>query len=837
MRSATWRIARFRLARTWSRGWASFVAFVLVIGVVGGVAISSLVGARATQNSYTTLIHRSNPSAMSLSLYAPVSTSQLAKLAGVRHVEAVEYSFNAIAISQLNMPILNKAFASNDVTPMASLDGEYFNQDRVSVVAGRRADPRRADEFMATALTERLLGWHVGQRILMGFYTNAQLASQQFGTNELRPTVKRYERLVGTFVLNDAVVQDSFDRYPTWYLFTPAAARGFRAGPQYVQYYFQLNRSASVAQVEREVIAALPPGKTYTFHVTSVIEGQVNRSIRPDGLALGAFGALALVAALLTGWQLIARRLRGLRDDQLVMRALGASRLALVVDAVAETLIGIVVGSLFALVVGVLLSPLTLLGPVRPLIPHGFRFDVALDLGAFALLVVGLTVATMVFAVRWVPGRSQSTPLSAAGGSRLARVGANAGLSASAVSGLHFAFESGWGRRAVPVRSVLVGVTLAVATIVTTLTFASGLSTLVSRPSLYGWNWDYAVTSNSQIPSKSLAVLAHSPQVAGWSGIDFADAQIDGVTEPILLVSPTARVSPPLLSGHGVRAVDQIVLGAATLADLHKHVGDTVIASYGVKHDFPVYVPPTRLTIVGVATLPTLGYSGTLHPSMGIGAIIDQGLEPLAFRKFILAGQPLHGPPMVLVRFRRGVTHAQGLALLSRVVKAGDAQYAALPNGQGGGNNLVVRGVQYPAEIVNYRSIGSTPLLLALAFASGVMLAFALTITASVRRRRRDFALLKTLGFTRRQLGACIAWQASASVVTGLVFGVPAGILMGSELWILFAHQIYAVPLATVPTVALLVLSAAALALANVVAFIPGRFAARTCAALAFRAE
>lgn len=137
---------------------------------------------------------------MSLSLSAPVSTSRLGALTGVRHVEAVEYSFNAIPISQTNAPQLDKAIVSNEVAPMASLDGEYFNQDRVSVVAGRRADPRRAGEFMATALTERLLGWRVGQRILTGIYTNAQVASQQFGKNPVRPTVERYERLVGTLM-------------------------------------------------------------------------------------------------------------------------------------------------------------------------------------------------------------------------------------------------------------------------------------------------------------------------------------------------------------------------------------------------------------------------------------------------------------------------------------------------------------------------------------------------------------------------------------------------------------------------------------------------------------
>jgi hypothetical protein len=73
--------------------------------------------------------------------------------------------------------------------------------------------------------------------------------------------------------------------------------------------------------------------------------------------------------------------------------------------------------------------------------------------------------------------------------------------------------------------------------------------------------------------------------------VSFANAQIDGQTVPIILASTHAQVSPPTLSGHRLEADNQIVLGAATLAQLHKHVGDTVIASYGTPRNAPVYVP------------------------------------------------------------------------------------------------------------------------------------------------------------------------------------------------------------------------------------------------------
>jgi ABC-type lipoprotein release transport system permease subunit len=106
-----------------------------------------------------------------------------------------------------------------------------------------------------------------------------------------------------------------------------------------------------------------------------------------------------------------------------------------------------------------------------------------------------------------------------------------------------------------------------------------------------------------------------------------------------------------------------------------------------------------------------------------------------------------------------------------------------------------------------------------------------------VRRRPRDFALLKTLGFTRRQLGGAVAWQSSVIVVIGLVIGVPLGIAAGRWLWLAFAHELAAVPDPTIPAGSIALAAVAALVLANLVAALPGRRAARTPAAEALRAE
>jgi ABC-type lipoprotein release transport system permease subunit len=145
--------------------------------------------------------------------------------------------------------------------------------------------------------------------------------------------------------------------------------------------------------------------------------------------------------------------------------------------------------------------------------------------------------------------------------------------------------------------------------------------------------------------------------------------------------------------------------------------------------------------------------------------------------------------------------------------------------------------VQRPAQIMNYRSMGTTPVLLAAGLAFGALVALGLALTASVRRRRRDLALLKTLGFTQRQLASAIAWQASIATVGGIVVGIPLGIALGRWLWTLFAQEIGAVPAPTVPMWWVAVAGLAAIILANVVAAVPGRSAARTPTALVLHDE
>ena len=129
------------------------------------------------------------------------------------------------------------------------------------------------------------------------------------------------------------------------------------------------------------------------------------------------------------------------------------------------------------------------------------------------------------------------------------------------------------------------------------------------------------------------------------------------------------------------------------------------------------------------------------------------------------------------------------------------------------------------------------PIVLATGLAIGAIVALALTLMTSVRRRRRDLALLKTLGFTRRQLAATVASQASIVALLGAVVGVPVGIVAGRSLWTRFARDISAVPKPTVPTLSVAIVAIGAFVLANLVAAIPARQAARTPSATLLHEE
>ena len=541
----------------------------------------------------------------------------------------------------------------------------------------------------------------------------------------------------------------------------------------------KVHHGANVAAVQSEIAHVLPPGFPFT-ESTASMEAKATRALRPEAIALAVFGLIAALAA-------------------------------------------VVIGSLLACAVAVALSPLSPFGPVRTVYPTpGLAFDwPILGLGAAAFVVI-LGLFAMAMAYRWAPHRlARQAPQWAGQRSRVAAAAASSGLPVGAATGIRLALDPGTGHNAVPVRSAIFGAVLALVVMTGTVTFGASLDSLVSTPRLYGWNWDYALASGGDIPAQQAArLLDHQHFVARWAGYYFGTLLLDGQSEPILGGPPGARIQPPVLSGHGLENATRVVLGAVTLAQLHKRVGDTVSLSDGTDR-------PTALTIVGTATMPTIGAQGERHLEMGTGAFLASALIPAAQRNPF--ADPIAGPEAIAVDLRPGTDRSVAARTLQR-----DAN--ALSNTANFGVALQATALR-PAEIVNYRSVGTTPAVLGACLAVGAVSALMLTLIASVRRRRRELAMLKTLGFTGRQLASAVAWQSVIAVAIGTLIGVPLGIVLGRWLWDLFAEQIHAVPVPTVPLADIAAISLGALLLALLVSVVPGRIAARTPTALLLRAQ
>ena len=108
---------------------------------------------------------------------------------------------------------------------------------------------------------------------------------------------------------------------------------------------------------------------------------------------------------------------------------------------------------------------------------------------------------------------------------------------------------------------------------------------------------------------------------------------------------------------------------------------------------------------------------------------------------------------------------------------------------------------------------------------ASVALAHALVLT--VRRRRRDVAVVRSLGATSAQSSRTIAWQASALAFIGALVGLPAGVLIGGFTWAAVAHSYGVADDPAWPVFAIVLALPASLLVANAIAWWPGRQASR----------
>ncbi len=833
MRGTVLPTAWYRFRTTFRQRRGGYLAIVLLLGLVGGVALGAIAGARRTQSAYPVYIASIHPTdfqvfdsflnpALGAAETRGYRPSTARRLAALRYVERVftVVGFDA-NIDQLEHVHLRVGPGGKPPSLEGSTGTEYFDHDTVTLVSGRLPDLADPHEAVMNMEAEQELGLHVGSVLTVTLNSDAELLSS---ANNPPPVATLRVRIVGLVVFPQDVVNDDYDAKGTGeVLVTPAATRRIDLCCATYAYSSLLVGSDHQAAVESE-LAQVIPSKLLTavgFRPGEPAEGLADRAIEPESIALGVFGGLAALAALVIVGQVIGRQRRVEGSELDTMRALGAGPATTLADATMGTFAAVVAGALLAAVVAFLCSPLFPVGPVRPVYPQMFGWDwTALGLG-FLVFVVVLSAVALLLAVAMSPERVRRRAAEASERpSALSRAVTSSGLPAPAMTGVRFALESGGTREAVPVRSAILGASLAILVIVATVTFGASLNSLIARPPLYGWNWNYALFSgfagDEDLPAHlTEGFLAHDPYVTAASGAYFSTARIDGEAIEVIGMNPGAAVQPPVLSGTDLRASNQIVLGASEVAALGTHLGATLVVQTGRGRSTP-------LVVAGTATMPAI-----MGPGMGNDAVIDFSLIPPAVRN--AQGNTIPGPQVFFVRTKGGDSAAalRSLDAVSEGINASDIDQPA------DGATPVLR----PEVIVNSGSIETIPTVLGAGLGGGAVVALGITLVASVRRRRRDFAIMKTLGLSGRQLATVVAWQATAAVAIGTVVGVPLGIIAGRLLWDLFAKGIDAIPVPTVPALTVTGIALGALIVANVVAALPGRIAARTPTAVLFRVD
>lgn len=797
------------------------LAIALLFGLTAGLSLAALASARRTSSAFDRLLHTNTASDLSINYgtYEPALDTALARLPGVASSSA-DVAFNAAALDDTGHV---RTDISNDFETVGSLDGRFFDQDRVVVLDGRLPDPARADEVAINEFTARS-GISVGDELSLGLVTDAEREGTR-DPDTLVPETRERVRVVGEILFLDEVIQDDNDVIARL-IATPAFTRKhIEVLATYGWQGLRLEPGADPNRVSADARALLLERDTEDpgFTLIRTVEedrARVERAVLPQVSALLIISLLVGVVALVLGQQAAVRQIRSREADLSTYRTFGLGPRALAVMAAAPVLLSFGFGALLAAAVAIGASPLSPFGALhRVEVDAGVQIDVAVVIGGAAALAavgaVGAAIAAWRSARRTsLSGRSTRAVRT----SRLAAWTQAVGAPVSVSVGAGYALQPQSGPQAAPVRTIAAGTTIAISALVAALCFGSSLNRLVDNPPLYGWNWDAAVLDQAGYGTINLEraaeVLDADPDVDAWAPLGISSTDIDGLTVPVVAIRPGDRVGPATLTGRMVRTDQEVVLGRSTMKALGKRLGDTVALG-------PQRIP---LRIVGTATLPAIGQVHSSHPSPGEGAVTFRSV-PLDAPAEAAANdqseptQPSLSPdfPLVVIRFRAGSDTAEARRRLSRTT----LDIGGYPGSVEFGD------VARPAEIINARSIETAPTLTAVILTLTALISLSLGLVAAVRRRRTDFAALKAIGFTRRQVGATILTQSLIVTIVGIVIGTPVGIIGGRWLWSRFAERMSVISSPSVPIVTLTIVILGLTIGALFVAVAPSQIAAR----------
>jgi hypothetical protein len=823
------------------RRWPALLSLALLLGLIGGVVLTAAAGARRTDSAYPRLLQWANATQLEIAPEGTGFNGYYTALARLPHIAAM-------ATAQLYTAVLSPR-DQTDVNVGSSPDGAAgVSVDRVKVLAGRLYNTKAPGQAM---VDQRLASLeHLAPGGTLRLYA---VPSTPAGKPEYNQAVTLTYRVTAIVMFdNEIVPTGSSATMPTalisWPVAAPAVASSLSDGdeasirlqPGASQTAFI---SAAAALAKRYAGTSKHPGTGGNI-ITINLSDQINateRAIRPEAIALAVFAGLAGLIALAVIGQLLARQLALDAAEFPILRALGVNRAALVTLSMARLAIVTVTGAIVAVAVAVAASPLMPIGPARLAEPDpGVEVNLAILGAGFA--AIALLPLAVLLPPAWRAARQAQSPLGVAEPvarqarpSRIAAALTRAG-SVTGGAGVAMAFEPGHGRTAVPVRSALAGSVIAVAALAAAAVFGASLVGLVSTPHDYGQNWVQEVDLN--FGSTPLAQIAQGvttiPGVTGYAAGNYGQLTINGQIVPAIgLDQVRGSGYLTVLAGRAPAAQDEIALGAQTLRAIDARLGQTIHVT--INQDLTGGPGPAHLMrIVGVAVLPAFS-RGTFTPTgLGTGAVLpaavlSRGVLTQSVTANLGCTPSATCYNFFLLRYRPGADLTGDAAKITAAL-----QQSGCPVG-----SCIVPAVadQRPGDIKNYASIRDTPLALAVALAVLAIGTLAHVLLTGVRRRRRDLALLKTLGFTRRQVLGTVAWEASAFAAVALLVGLPVGVVAGRWAWAVFANAAGVSTAATVPLATVLLAIPATLLAANLIAAAPGWEAARLRPAIVLRTE
>ena len=771
----------------------------LLAGIAGGFALAALSGARRSDTALQRLRIRTNASD------AAVFATQSGNVNPHFNPLARRPEVKALAVWDL-------MFGELDGKPGGVLFAAHDNVwggviDKPLVVAGRMFDPKADDEMVIDETVVRNGDGHLGQVLDLHLYLDGQVNS---GGKAIGPDV--HLRVVGV-VRN---VQEFLFVTDGQGIVSPGVVARYGKVPKvaiHANAYVQLvHPGRDLPALQRDVNATIGKGTPVLDFQEVARRVATTTSVESSALFL-LFVAVAAAGTVLVG-QALTRSAAVIGEHVGVLRAIGMRRRELVVAATLPHVVAGAVAAATTIVTALIASRWYPVGIAARLDPdRGIHADwLVFAPGTLTILALILGGVASV-AYRTATRKLSRPPRVRRGIARWVRRNAPVAVGV----GTSMAFEPGADRTRVAVRPALIGAIVGVLGITTALTINHGLRDALAHPDRAGVTWNATVAPKfsdftvAGLKQSMLDRVRAAPGVDAAVSVDRELIAVNDVGVPTFMLRPVGRargapVELTLTSGRAPRIAHEGAIGPATARELRVGVGDTV--KVGTSH-YPV-------KIVGEALFPADVHAG-----------FDQGLwmDP---KGFVASAPPVNiekqvGPErFVAVRFASDLPAAGATAKLTRTL--GDTVLGVTPS-------------DVPVELTNLRNVRTLPIVLAAFLASLAVAALWHVLMTSARVKKREFAVLRAIGLTRRGTRAVLSSQATAIAAAGLVVGVPVGIILGRLAWSVVTGR---VPLENVPPwpligVALLVPSA--VVIANVVALWPSRRAARLQPAQILRAE